>query len=76
MHKGNAQVSALPATADWAGGRVGASSEAPKRLRSFEEIVADAKSNRNILEVNLKKNSTDEVKPLNLSFDQIGRTIV
>ena len=74
MHKGNAQVSALPATADWAGGRVGASSEAPKR--SFEEIVADAKSNRNILEVNLKKNSTDEVKPLNLSFDQIWRTIV
>ena len=38
----SSQNSALPATSDWAGGRVGAS-DAPMRLRSYEEIIADAK---------------------------------
>ena len=70
----SSQNSALPATSDWAGGRVGAS-DAPMRLRSYEEIIADAKSNRNILEINLKKNSSDEVRPSNLTFDQLGELL-
>ena len=74
ISKGNVQASALPATSDWAGGRVGAS-DAPMRLRSYEEIIADAKSNRNILEINLKKNSSDEVRPSNLTFNQLGELL-
>lgn len=74
ISKGNVQASALPATSDWAGGR-GVNCDAPKKLRSFEEIIADAKCNRNILEINLKKNTVDDQKPPNLTFDQIGELL-
>ena len=67
-------TSALPATSAWAGGR---SSEV-KKMRNFEEIIADATANRNILEINLKKNiSTEEPnrKQANLTYDQLGELI-
>ena len=44
-------------------------------MRSFDEIIADAKCNRNILEINLKKNTVDDQKPPNLTFDQIGELL-
>ena len=68
-------TSALPATSDWAGGRNGAESV---KMRSFEEIVQDAKNNRNILEINLKKivdENDSSLKPTNLTFDQFGELI-
>ena len=66
-------ASALPATSDWAGGRGGA--EEHVKLRSYEEIIADAKTNRNILEIQLKKNIINNEKPANLTFDQIGELL-
>ena len=39
-------INTLPATSVWAGGRSGAESV---KMRSFEEIIQDAKSNRNVL---------------------------
>ena len=68
--------SGLPATSAWAGGRSSASE--PVKMRSFEEILAEASANRNILEIHLKKNiSNDEqrTKPANLTFDQLGDLI-
>ena len=68
-------TNALPATSHWAGGRNGAESV---KMRSFEEIVQDAKTKRNILEINLKKivDETDSnLKPPNLTFDQFGELI-
>ena len=50
-------------------------SNQPSRMRSFEEIIADANNNRNILEIHLKKNISDEdpdTKPPNLTHDQLG----
>ena len=44
--------------------------------RSFEQILSDEKSSRNILEIILKKNITfennKEVKPKNITFDQLS----
>ena len=57
----------------WAGGRGGA--EEHVKLRSYEEIIADAKTNRNILEIQLKKNIINNEKPANLTFDQIGELL-
>ena len=68
--------SGLPATSAWAGGRTSAGE--PVTMRSFEQILAEASSNRNILEIHLKKNiSNDEhrTKPANLTFDQLGELI-
>ena len=48
----------LSATSAWAGGRP-SQNNAP-RLRTFEEIIAEASSSRNILEIHLKKNFTAE----------------
>ena len=51
---------------------------AASKMRSFEEIVADAKANRNILEIHLKKNINDESptsKPPNLTYDQLGELL-
>ena len=48
------------------------------RLRSFAEIVASEKSNRNILEIKLKKIATDDenvVKVKPLSFDNLGELV-
>ena len=48
------------------------------RLRSFAEIVASEKSNRNILEIKLKKVATDDenvVKVKPLSFDNLGELV-
>ena len=67
-------VSALPATSAWAGGR-NSPSVSNVRLRSFEEIIQDATNNRNILEIRLQKNLCDSdptVKPPNLTYDQLG----
>ena len=50
--RGGMSSSTLPVTSVWAGGRKGAENV---KLRSFEEIIQDAKSNRNILEIHLKK---------------------
>ena len=61
-------------TPAWAGG--GPTDRTP-RLRSFAEIMADQKINRNILEIILKKKSTTDsdgniVSPKNLNFDDLG----
>ena len=47
------------------------------RLRSFAEIIATEKSNRNILEIKLKKIATDDenVKVKPLSFDNLGELV-
>ena len=69
--------SALPVTSTWAGGKENAESDIVK-MRSFEEIIADASANRNILEIHLKKNLNEEnpsIKPANLTFDQIGELL-
>ena len=69
--------SALPATSVWAEGGKGACG-ATIKMRSFEEIVADAKSNRNILEIHLKKNVNNDSptsKPANLTYDQLGELL-
>ena len=72
----NASKRALPVTSAWAGDRMGASSNT--KMRSFEEIVQEAKSNRNILEIHLKKNVNSDdpsVKPSNLTLDQFGELL-
>ena len=70
----NGSVSALPATSLWAEG--GKSTNAAIKMRSFEEIIADAKANRNILEIHLKKNLHNETtKPANLTYDQLGELL-
>lgn len=71
------QSSALPVTSVWAGDKEKAKRESVK-MRSFEEIIADATANRNIMEIHLKKNLDEEnpnVKPANLTFDQIGELL-
>ena len=48
------------------------------KIRSYEEIIADAKSNRNILEIHLKKNTPVDdpsKKPANLTYDQLGELL-
>ena len=40
--------SALPVTSTWAGGKENAKSDTVK-MRSFEEIIADASANRNMV---------------------------
>ena len=70
-------VSALPATSVWAEGKKG-SDDTTVRLRSFEEIIHDATNNRNILEIRLQKNINDsdpQVKPPNLTYDQLGELL-
>ena len=65
----------LPATSTWAGGR---KSDEKVKMRSFEEIILEAKSTRNILEIHLKKivnDSEPNVKPSNLTFDQFGELL-
>ena len=72
----NVSESALPVTSAWAGDRTSASSKT--KMRSFEEIVQEAKANRNILEIHLKKNVNAEdpsVKPSNLTLDQFGELL-
>ena len=69
--------SALPVTSVWAGDKEKAMRDTVK-MRTFEEIIADATANRNILEIHLKKNLDDEnpnSKPANLTFDQIGELL-
>ena len=69
--------SALPATSVWAEGGKRACGAAIK-MRSFEEIVADAKANRNILEIHLKKNLNDDSptsKLANLTYDKLGELL-
>ena len=66
--------STLSATSAWAGGRK-SPSDSNMKLRSFEEIIQDATNNRNILEIRLQKNLSDSdpnVKPSNLTYDQLG----
>ena len=58
-----------PATLAWAEGR---NSPSHGKLRSFEEIIADEKMNRTILEIHLKKNQN---KPDNLTHDQLGELV-
>ena len=75
--KTNPSSSALPATSTWAGGRNG-STKNNNRMRSFEEILEDATSNRNILEIILKKNvdeTNPENKPANLNFTHLGELL-
>ena len=70
----SSSVRAIPATSVWAGGKNGEN----VRMRSFEEIVTDAKSNRNILEIHLKKNLDENdanKKPANITFDQFGELL-
>ena len=73
----SSNVSALPATSVWAkGGNASASGAA--KIRSYEEIIADAKTKRNILEIKLKKNipfDDPSKKPVNLSFDQLSELL-
>ena len=42
------------------------------RQRSFDEILADEKSSRNILEIHLMKNKSDADKVRNLTFDDMA----
>ena len=47
-------------------------------MRTFEEIIADATTNRNILEIHLKKNIPEEepkTKPSNITHDQLGELL-
>ena len=65
-------------TSAWAGGAGLAGS--PRKLRSFAEIIAEQKSSRNILVINLIKQQQTDVdgnitKPRNLNFDEIGTFI-
>ena len=69
--------SALPATSVWAEGG-NAACGPTSMMRSFEEIIADAKANRNILVINLKKNFNAEdqtSRPANLTYDQLGELL-
>ena len=57
----------------------GTSSQGPK-LRSFAEIIAEEKSNRNIIQIHLKKitevqENGDSIKPRSLNFDDLGELI-
>ena len=62
-----------PATSPWVGG---GSSPNVVRMRSFDEIIADANSSRNILEIHLKTNISEEGhKPANITHDQLGELI-
>ena len=48
----------------------------PKRMRTFAEILADEKENRNILEIKLTKVHDDnQVKADNLSLERIGELL-
>ena len=63
----------LPATSVWAGGR--STSSEPSKMRSFEQILAEANDSRNILEIHLKKIIPDNeprTKPANITHDQLG----
>ena len=54
----------------------GGSQEGPKKMRSFAEILADEKKNRNILEIKLTKIcDDDQEKPENLSLERIGELL-
>ena len=72
------EKSALPVTSDWAEDKKSSCSSSV-RMRSFEEIMADASSNRNILEIIIKKSFHESdstvVKPPNLTFDQLGELL-
>ena len=71
-------IGILPVTSVWAKGRNYSSGGASLKMRTFEEIIADAKSNRNILEIHLKKKiPTDDPskKPTNLTYDQLGELL-
>ena len=64
----------LPATSTWAEGSN--KSTTRKMIRPFEEILADASANRNILEIQIKKANVDkEEKTVNLSFSQLGELL-
>ena len=56
--------------------RVGGSTSGPRQMRTFAQILADEKENRNILEIKLTKRVGDEqgnqTKPENLSLEKIG----
>ena len=69
--------SCLPGTSDWAGARKNAGYSTTRR--SFEQILADANNNRNILEIQVKKNAEDNddsTKPrANLSYSQLGELL-
>ena len=65
-------------TSAWAGGAGKAGS--PRKQRSFAEIIAEQKSSRNILVINLTKQQFTDTdgnisKPRNITFDEIGTFI-
>ena len=65
-----------PGHQDAATSRVGGSSVGPKQMRTFAQILADEKEERNILEIKLTKRYSgdqgNQTKPENLSFERIG----
>ena len=70
-------TTSLPTTSAWAGG---GPTERPTRMRSFAEIMAEQKLNRNILEIIMKKKPTIDssgnvTNPKNLTFDDLGTFI-
>ena len=72
---GENSINALQSTTSaWAGG---GPTDRPRRMRSFAEIMADQKLNRNILEITMRKRQTVDnagnvLTPKQLTFDDLG----
>ena len=77
-------TSFLPGTSRWAGDRKENAGNSDNR-RSFEQILADANANRNILEIQVKRIEDENVeqptgekektRPPNLSYSQLGELL-